>query len=329
MPSSDSVYPHEHPIHMNIEEMLALYTELSDEERDDVNAYVAAHPEWASAFDEARRWDELLRSAQDVVEHGTGAESVAYYVATCDLQVDDAPPEIARTIREIRARIERDPDLRDQARRMAAISAELEAAVPARAQFERLTGHDLDNYATVDDAAGGTARREVDMERMVSASTYVWRAAASIVALITVYGILFAVGESLRPQHERLGSFTESELVLEGFEVRSSDLEDEVSATANQYIGALDNLRRSRTSFLGLFPSYDDSRLDTAAGILSEVIANEPHDTFLAEEATYILAKTELLRGRTDAAVDALSRIVASGGRRAKDAQRILFELQP
>lgn len=322
------------PAPINIEEMLTLYTELSDEEREVVRAYVAVHPEWASALDEARRWDELLRSVQDVDEHGTDADSIAYYVATRDLSVDDAPPEVARAIREMKTRIEGDPELRARVSRMASDAAEVEAAVPAGAQFERLTGHDLDSYPTVDDAAGGTVRHEFDVEReidvaqMAPASAFAWRAAASVVALIAVYGILFAVGESLRPQHERLGAFTEAELVLEGFDVSRSDVEDEVSLSASRYIEALDNLRRSRTSFLGLFPSYDESRLDAAAGMLDEVVTNEPQDSFLAEEATYMLAKTELLRGRNDAAAAAFSQVVASGSRRAEDARRILREME-
>lgn len=319
---------HKRSTHMNIEEMLAAFPELSDEERDDVRAYVEAHPEWEPAFVEATRWGELLRAARSVEEHAPRDEAIAYYVATRDLRLDEAPQDVAETIRDIRDRIERDPELQKEVRRMAARSAEIEAAVPAGAHFERLTGHRLDSYPSVDDAAGGTVGYRSAPDRIGTASPLAWRIAASIVALVVTYGVLFAVGESLRPQYERLGSFEEDEVVIDGFGVNRSNSDDEVSASVSLYLDALEQLRRAETSFIGLFPSFDQSRLDSAAGMLRQVIANEPGESFLAGEAAYMLGKTELARGRIDAADEGFSRVVAAGGRRAADARRLQSEME-
>lgn len=312
---------------MNIEEMLAAYPELSDRERADVRAYVEAHPAWGPALVEATRWDELLRAARSAKEHAPHDEAIAYYVATRDLRLDEAPEDVAETIREIRNRIERDPELQQEVRRMAVRSAEIEAAVPAGAHFERLTGHRLENYPDVNDAAGGTAGYRSEPERIGTASPIVWRIAASIVALVVTYGVLFAVGESLRPQHERLGSYEEDEVVIDGFGVNRSESDDELSASVRLYLDALEQLRHAETSFIGLFPSYDQARLDSASGMLSQVIANEPDQSFLAGEAAYMLGKAELARGRIGAADEAFSRVVAAGGRRAADARRMQSEI--
>lgn len=312
---------------MNIEEKIAIYPELSSKERDEVRAYVKAHPEWESALSDAARWDELLITARSLGEDESGADAIAHYVVTRDLRLDEAPPDVVNSIRSIRERVESDPEMQDEARRMSAKYAEIEAAVPARAHFERLTGHDFDLYTGADDAAGGAAAYQSGVGRRIGyASPLVWRVAASFVALLATYGLLFVVGETLRPQHERLASFEKDEVEVEGYGVVRSD--EELRPSNDLYLGALEQLRLAETSFIGLFPSYDQTRLDSAAGMLSQVIAYEPDGSFLEGEASYLLGKTELARGRLDAADEAFARVIAAGSRWAGEASRIQIEME-
>ncbi len=313
---------------MNIEERIALYPELSDDERAAVEAYVEAHPEWQPAFDDARRWDDLLRAARALGEDPPGPEALAYYVATREWNFEHAPSGVKAAIRHLSRRIERDADLAKRAQSMASRKTAIESASPAPSHFERLTGHDLNELPSPDAVTGGTPAHAQQGGRTSDASWTFWRAAAAIAALVAVYAVLFAAGHLSRPQHERLASFEDDEVALEGYEIQRGDVRsDESDTSIIRYAEALDQLRRAESSFIGLFPSFDAERLDSAAALLGLVIENEPAESFLSSEAAYLLGKTELARGRLDAAERALMQVVDSGGRRADDARRILSEL--
>ncbi len=314
---------------MNIEERIALYPELSEEERARVRAYVDEHPEWKPAFDHATRLDELLSAARSLGDDPPSAEAIAYRIATRGLRLHDAPSDVDHNLQSLRTLISRDPELKKQSDQISRRLAELEKAVPAQAQFERLTGHDLNSYSGVEDVSGGAAVFARNRKRSGGASPFVWRIAASLAALIAVYGILFVIGEGLRPDYERLASFEEDELVLDGYDVLRGRGDSALGNSAvDLYLGALFHLSQSEFSYLGLFPSFDDARLDSAAFMLREVIASEPAESFLAGEAAYMLGKTELARGEIGAAREALSQVVALGGRQAEEARDLLSEIE-
>lgn len=333
-------------IHMKIEEQITLYPELSEEERSAVEVYVDAHPEWKPALDEAKRWDELLHDVRLLGREPPGDEALAYYVVTRGLQPARAPEEVAEFMRQVEEQIESDPALAALVARMESRLNAAQEASPASAQFERLTRRvrsvpKMGAPFEVSEQPGSAEQgrhvagkpveefaRDGDSRIFQSSDSHVWRLLAAVIATVALYGILYTGGQLARPLHERLAQFNDEELSLEGFSnVRGSESADETRAAVISYLNALEQLRGAETSFIGLFPTFDKGRLDSAAALLNSVIRIEPSESFLAGEAAFLLGKTELARGNIDAASQAFSRVIAAGGRKAPEASRILADL--
>lgn len=308
---------------MNIEEKITLYPELSGEERATVEAYVEAHPEWKSALDEAKRLDRLLNDVRQLGQDPSGDEALAYYVVTRHLQPSRAPGTISDLIRRIEEQIARDPAM---AIRVAEMEARLQAAEessPASEQFERL----MKQHRSISESASNGSEAESHEERPAASST-LWRMAAALAALIALYGVLYLAGDLMRPPHERLAEFTEQELALEGYEVtRGEAYSNGPGEPMGIYLDALAHLRAAESSVLGLFPRFDEVRLNAAATRLQEVLEIEPADSFLAGEAAFLLGKTELGRGNVESAEQAFRRVVEMDGRKAPEARRLLADL--
>lgn len=326
---------------MNIEEQITLYPELTGEERAAVEAYVEAHPEWEPALDEAKRWDQLLRDVRMLGQDPSSDEALAYYVASRKLQPERAPAAVAALVRRVEEQIDSDPNLAIRVSEMQSRMDALEQSSPAEEQFERLMRQKRSGGMESGDSPyepGIRAHREERSDRSPveersagrsEVTSYLLRVAAAIVALVVVYGALYAAGHLMRPPHERLAAFDDGELTLEGYEnVRGEGADAISNASIRNYLDALDELRAAESAMIGLFPRFDRERLDSAAILLREVRRMEPAESFLAGEAIFLLGKTELARGNVAAAEQAFSRVVASGGRRAADARRILVELQ-
>ncbi len=336
---------------MTIDEQITLYPELTGEERATVEAYVAAHPELKPALDEAKQWDRLLNDVRLLGQEPSGDEALAYYVVTRSLQAERAPEAIASLIRRIEERIKIDPSL---AIRVAEMESRLQAAEegsPASEQFERLMkSHRSAAGAGFDSARPKPADRSVETEpvekydgthsderdgrgraskRPRSRAPSSFRGiAAALIALIALYVVLYIAGILARPSHERLAVFSDQELTLEGYEnVRGDVSADAPGAPIGVYLEALTHLRSAQTSFVGLFPTFREASLDSAATLLNEVIRSEPAESFLAGEAAFLLGKTELARGNVEAAEQALRHVISSGGRKAPDARRMLAEI--
>lgn len=341
---------------MNIEEQLTLYPELSSEERRDVEAYVSAHPEWQSAFEEAKKWDHLLAELRHLGRDPSGDEALAYYVTTRRLQPDRAPEAVRLFLLRIEERITSDPAFAARVAKMESRMQALEEASPAAAQFEALrmrrrepskpqsrqrTPRPADNRAPSSgasqkprsaslNASGSNGRSSGDSAAAhPRAGSSMLRAAAALAVLAALYGTLYIVGDLARPSHERLAEFTTDELSLEGYEnVRGESPAGRPQSSVEHYVEALHQLRTAQKSFVGLFPSYDVQRLDSAATLLRATVEGEPEASFLAGEATFILGKTELARGNLDAAENAFRRVIAFRGRRSPEAGRLLEEIR-
>ena len=300
-----------------IEERLAQYPDLSDEERHEVERYVAEHPEWAPALADAKALDALFEDARGFEEESVSEEVLAFYAASRDMP--NPPEELAGPLKTIRMRVDSDPDLK---RRLAEIDArrnELEEGSPANEQFERLTGRTPDAFAG-----------EYDEPKQEPAHIrYLWRAAAAVVVLAATYSILYKAGQMMLSEAERLARFDREELAVEGFgTVRQPDRGVPPSTSAEAYLAALRELRQAQESTIGLFPRFNTERVSEAEMLLGRVIALEPEDSFLAGEATYLLAKVRLASGDIEEARTLLQQVIASRSRRAEEAESLLQRLQ-
>ncbi len=332
--------------HMKIEEQITLFPELPENERAAVEEYVVKHPEWKHALDEAKRWDELLREVRSNWGGQSLDDVLAYYVVVRRIDLERAPKDLKELIRQVEERIDGDPLMAVRVAEMDARLSSARAASPPTEQFERLTNRRREmasSSANLSIPYGGppprsrsatSASQRTAIEGNGHGAAWrndgssLWRALAAVIAAVALYGILYAAGELGRPLHERLANFDDDELTIEGFEnVRGSEASEDRISSIELYLHALEQLRGAQNSFIGLFPTFDEYRLDSAATILNEVVRLEPPESFLSGEASFLLGKAELARGNIDAASHAFSHVVATGGRRAPEARRILAEL--
>ena len=149
-------------------------------------------------------------------------------------------------------------------------------------------------------------------------------AVAGLVATVALAGVL-VLG---RPAGlNRLGGFTPEELQVEGYGATRGATSSATNPNETRYLAALARLSEARRTTFGLFPRYDPAALDAARTDLDAVVAAELADSFLGLEARYALGKVHLLRGDRAAARAALTPVMAAGGPRSTDADRLLRAL--
>ena len=328
---------------LKIEEQIEQYALLSPEERQEVDTYVAAHPEWTSALDEAKRLAALLRDARLLDEAPPGDEALAYYLAAQGLGPTSGAQDVYH---RIEAQIEADPALRARADALAERLRELDAASDPVAQFERLSGYKLPPPPPGDpptsEARTSDPKRAADRaprrtsgegRRTSSLNRWVRRTSVLALALVGLYGALFAFSQATTPTYERLAAFRSDEVRTDiyGRPNRGGTPQADTLSIEALFLEALPLLQEARTSTLGLFPRYDEAKLERAAELLEQIIAREPPG-FTRAEAYYLLGKARLAQGDVEAARDALRPVAygeegAGPGRQDEAAERLLEAL--
>lgn len=314
----------------HLPDMIWRYGDLTADERREVDAFVAAHPEHASFLEEARRLYGLLRGARLLDRPGVDDDLLAYYITTSYLSRHPAPVALRPAFERVQARVAQDPHLQA---RYDALRLRLEAVTAAAAdpfeQFEQLTGHRLERP----EAAPPPAPRPRPAPRAPDRSARIYRlhrplawAFAAAVLGVALYGVLLFAGRAALSDTERLGLIDPSTLALDGYEVRGMSL----PALDELYLQGLRQLRDAHTTTLGLFPRYDAAQLEAAQAIFQHVLAQTEDDptAFVRLEAAYYLAKTRLYQGDVAEARELLEQVVAQEGLHAEDARQVLAALE-
>ena len=302
----------------DITDRLADYPALSPREREAVDAYVAAHPEWAETHEEARQLADLLDRTRSGVEPLDVAEAVAGEALGQPMRAD------------VRRAMASDPDLRAHADAVQARVAELAADMEdPLAQFERLTGR-----AAAPRADPASPRRAETLDgrraddrapaarpgglRLAWSRPLAYAAAVCLIA----YGGLFAYSAQSLSDRDRLadlGGLADYEpLRLRGGEA------DDLDARLDVVLDGVDDARRST---LGLFPRYDDDALDDVARGLQDIVSAAAPGSTVHEEALFGLARVRFAQDRAAPARAALDALIAGGGARAREARRLLDAL--
>ncbi|MEX2402424.1 MAG: tetratricopeptide repeat protein [Rhodothermales bacterium] len=324
-----------------MEDKIGFYPELSGDERRQVAEYVERHPHLRPVLEEVRRVDRALRAGKRILADPPSDDVLAFLAVMDDVDIGRMPEPLAEAMRKVKDRIGADEALRSRYDRFKSRRRELETDADIEAQFDRLRGGHAGDVGGIDPGAE-KPRRPGNRDRGLSGNRAGTREAVTggrsargtrlariAFVAITAYALLFVGGRILRPETERLAEFDRDELVLEGFDaVRGAAEETVVSDPVEAYLEAIDVLRAAETSFLGLFPHFDEDRLDRAAALLRRVLELEPEETFLAGEASFLLAKTELARGNIEAARNALDQISVKYGRHSDASERLLASIE-
>jgi len=338
----------------DIESRLLNYDELPASERDEVDAYLAEHPEAADLLAEGRALRALLEEAGRLDADVPDAEAVAQFIAAQHMAQRPLPDELAALGRRIEAAFEEHPEVERQfsmmQERLKTLVADAESP---RAQFERLTGRSLGTsrrteaapapevpatMAAVQAAAqpAPPARRDrsktwrtsvTDSLSLFQSFSLPRLAFAATFIVVLLYSGLFVASRVGQPDYARLADLDAVENEFAGLRLRGSD--GQFDLAAGRYAAALDALGAARSSTLGLFPHYDTAGLNEAIGLLEEAAELEGQDSPLGLEAWFLIGKILLYEGELDVARDALEIVVEQQGPSAPDAQRLLDELGP
>ena len=307
---------------IDISDRLDAYPTLSPQERDEVDAYVVANPEWAVALNEARQLAAVLDRHRAGVSRVDVAEAV---VSEALGQTVDA--EVAEALTS-------DASLQAHAeavrQRVAELANEMEDPV---AQFERLTGRSSTQPLTLvntgsipfPDRAGQRAGDRAPEPTVRPGRLRVaWaRPLAYAAALLVVaYSGLFLVSTQTLSDRHRLadldGLAAYEPLRLRGGEADDLDTRLDV---------ALDGIDEARRSILGLFPRYDTDALDVVATNLEDIVSAAAPNSSVHEEALFALARVRFAQERGTPARAALEALIEGGGARSPEARRLLDAL--
>jgi hypothetical protein len=301
----------------DIAQRIADYPSLPPDERAEVEAYVARHPEWQEEMDEA------LALAQ-VLDALPGDEmSLEAFV------VDEAMGLDSPAMLRMRERLASDAAL---AREAEALRAHLHlltgGMAPPAEQFERLTGRPLDPPPSPDAVPRGirtAAPRAVDRTAAAPPrrARTLRRATVLLGALALVYTGLFAASASLTPDRTRVAGLDELTALPE--QVVRGPSDDALQQRLGQAFVAASAARHTT---LGLFPRYDNEVLDVVADSLVAISAAAQPESAVAQEARLALGRIRVQQGRDAEAARILGALVREGNYPASTARRVLDGLR-
>ena len=324
-----------------IEEKLLRYPDLTEDERREVDAYIEDHPEMAALRSEVQRLFAVIEDAASLERRPPDDEALAYYALTQYLTHQEPTPALQALNERLESDISDSPELRERLQQIEGRLREMEKSSDARAHFEQLSGHSLGSAPKAGDPATGASPRA-----RITSLGWMRYAAAAVVLVALSYGGLWLASEATESELEELAAVPAEELTIEGYGLRlrgggpagvadprsereSAEETGADSLTAQmRYVRALDLIDRSRHTTLGLFPRYNQDRLQHAAELLREVIRQEDPNSFLQLESYYFLGKALLALERPEEAADAFQAVVEGGGRKQAAAAEILQQLE-
>ncbi len=153
-------------------------------------------------------------------------------------------------------------------------------------------------------------------------------AVAAVLGLFVAYGLLAVVSRLTQPPLERLAWIDPELLDLEGYDVQfRGETRPGQDPAETAYLNALARLREAQTRTLGLFPRFDENRLQAAEAELRKALAGDAGG-FIHSEAQFLLAKVLLAQHRTAEARVLLQQVASSNSRHADEAAAILNALR-
>ena len=325
----------------DVKEQILSYSNLSIEERREVDAYVEDHPEWAPLLRDVRSLESLRRERSEAPDD---ASLLSTYVAVQHFHPDTVPSHLQEAFRRLEERFEKDPALRVRADELRQQLETKEAELDPASHFEELTGHSLvpdesgqENAAEAlsateraHDRNTAPASRSL-LDHLLQLPLALRLGGAAAVLLLGTYAVLFAVSTASQTTLDRLATVRMSDQMVESYytaNTRSATPTSDTASASDLYLRALSSLRDARTSTFGLFPNYNPDSLQKVESTLTQVLEETDNDSFLALEAQFYLGKTYLAQGRVPDARACFTTVVELEGRRAQEAQNILETLR-
>lgn len=302
----------------NIQSKIERYSQLLPEERLEVEQYVSQHPEFESLLREAQAFEVLFRQAGHYFDDPPSDEALVYYAATRRFAAQPLPPSLQELFERLESQIGQDSQHQARLDVLEQRLEGLETEDPL-AQFERLAGYSA--TATVEWVAPGD--KQAATLRLVKSPW--WWCAAAVIALVGLYGVLLLASLFMQSPLDRLATFEETDFSSVKISVRSSNTR--ALSAEDRFEEAQQFLRDAEVSFLGLFPHFDEEKLEQAALLLQSVIEQQEEGSPLQSNAYHLLGKTRLAQGDVVQSREALQKVVDYQGPKAPQSQYLIDDL--
>lgn len=294
----------------SIIQKLLVFDDLPADEQSELEEYIRDNPEAERYLAEGRAIQQVLAAGN--VSDELDAEQLADYVVSRSFaggkkeqrfdsveRLLEERPELAEIVKGFERNLQRITD----------------GAEDPFDQFTRLSGHTIhDNQS-----AGNKSQGESTPAHMRLVKQPVRWALAACIGFVALYGALRVASSQMEAEHIRVANLEDVSAVYEGPRFRSETSENDIE----QLEDALQVLVDSRRSTLGLFPTYNESDLERAKGLLQSLSASE-EPSFVSMEAGFVLGKLLLHQEQYSDAEAHLEQVVQLEGPRASDARRLL-----
>lgn len=299
---------------LSIQEKILLYFDLPEEEQAELLLQVSGNTELEALYAESQALHSLLAaSAQDVIPDASALTDFVLYSA---MKAGNPPADLAAHYANIESAVRENPALLAQVETIRTSLRRLtETAEDPIARFDRLTaGPQAPAMKAASDREAIARRKSMRILRPMR-----W-ALAACVALVAVYGVLAIFSWQFQSERTQLSALHNAADVFQEMTFRGESSEPASDALDE----SLELLQQARTSTLGLFPSYDEERLEAAAVLAEQVALVREEPTLRSLRANYILGKIRTYQGRDAEATEALQKVVDGQGEGAEDARRLL-----
>jgi hypothetical protein len=311
----------------SIEEKIANFSQLSAEEQQEVELYVSNHPEMKPILEEAKAWGRLLKEGRLLHTDPTSDEALAYYITTRRSTAHPVPAHLQIIFDRIEERLAQDPAAQARYQELARRIAALEASSDPLEQFERLSGHRISPSTSPPVASSPDIQdHQQDRKPVLLRPSFAFRLAiaAAVIGtlLVGALGLVHLFSQSELVQLAALDAIAAQGPVRLRSETASPD------SLEGHYQQALASLSRARSATLGLFTRYDPERLEEAATLLQDLIAQASPDSPLRAQAYYVLGRIRLAQEDVPGATEALQAVLDGSGWRAAEAKALLDQIE-
>ncbi|MFN3596195.1 MAG: hypothetical protein ACK41D_02880 [Rubricoccaceae bacterium] len=305
-------------------QLLEDYPALTRAERAEADRVLAARPDLADAYAEARALAALLDDVASGADAGLHGDALTEHVAET-MAGRPGNPALAQALAH-------DAALRAEADARREALLRLDAAEDPIARFERLTGRTPGSLAAP--PAGARAvppacaqrkprpaetRPAITRGRARRTPGWLRLASLAVVACALAWSALAVASRAALPERARVADLGD----VAGYALptlRGDSPEDALM----RYHALAAEVAAARRTTLGLFPRYDAEALAPLEGRMAALAAEAPAGSDAQQEAGLAAARIALYLGRDDAARRHTEALVATGGYRSPVARRLL-----
>jgi len=301
-----------------VQEWILNYAAYDALEKQDVEDFVELHPEWEAIFRAAERWEHLFAAARNLSDPAKDVELLPYVVAT----KNGHWPKKSRALQEFVSRIiwrtEKNSDLAAHRSELEQRKEEIESDTNVFDHFGAVTGINLQSphVAPTKDKVRNirVSTRNIIQNGQLAGAKF----ARAMALAAAMYLVLFTASTVRQSPVERMAHLNSGDYSWTELGVTSRGSIEWERAMVSRYNEALHLAKSSSQSFLGLFPTYDMTKMRSARDILIAAIASQSQREVVPAAAYRTLAKIHFLLGEQVESLDALRRALISDESRAQ-----------